>query len=312
MNAFDESALWLKSKVYLDRGLAARDGDDFGSFHLWAALALELLGKAALAKVHPALVADPSHFESLLVACGRPVSDSTRTIGAKTTYQRIRALSKEFDERSEKFCMLMANRRNADIHSGACPTEGLEARAWVPEFWRIATLLNRLAGHDLVTWVGEGEANRVQELLADTSLILAKAVESRVARCAAEFESRYPRGSQNRTVLEAAVTQSFVPPGPPSLTSADRYIRLSCPACDCDGWLFGMEIESHREPVEYDPEDGAAWQTESVTYASESFMCMACNLRLEGRIELHAAGVIDEFVESRDVEPDYEPDYGND
>lgn len=312
MNPFDAAALWSKSKIYVDRGLIARDSDDFSTFHLWSALALELLAKAALAKIHPTLVADPTQFESLLAACNHPVSDATRTITAKTAYQRLRVLSKNFDERSERFSMLMANRRNEEIHSGSCPTVGLEPRAWVPEFWRIAALLNEMAGRTLESWVGEDEAGRVSELLKDTSLVIAKAIESRVARCGAEFERRYPKGTQNRSVVEEAVKNSFVPAGHQNITTADNHIRIDCPSCACKGWLFGMEIESHRDPIEYDPEDGAAWQTETVTYAAEAFMCIACDLRLEGRVELDAAGVVDEFEESRDVEPDYEPDYGND
>jgi len=88
MNAFDAEALFSKSQVFVERGLRARDAGEFDVFHMWAALALELLGKSTLAAVHPALIADPTKIESLLYACGRQVSDEVRSITAKTIYER--------------------------------------------------------------------------------------------------------------------------------------------------------------------------------------------------------------------------------
>src|SRR5690606_14137761 len=119
----------------------ARDAGDQGLFHMWAALALELLGKSALAHVHPTLVADPTKFNSLLAACGRLDTDDVRSIAAKTVYERLRVLSKSYDQRAADFCMLMANRRNEELHSGSSPTTDLKPDAWVPEFWRIAEII---------------------------------------------------------------------------------------------------------------------------------------------------------------------------
>jgi hypothetical protein len=68
--ALQRDALYSKSQVYIRRGLRAQADNDTEEYQLWASLALELLGKAALSKVHPALIADPhttSRF-SLLVA----------------------------------------------------------------------------------------------------------------------------------------------------------------------------------------------------------------------------------------------------
>lgn len=82
--ALDRDALYAKSQVYIRRGLRAQADKDTEEYQLWASLALELLGKAALAKVHPALVADPTHYQSLFAACGRQLSPEIKTIGAKT------------------------------------------------------------------------------------------------------------------------------------------------------------------------------------------------------------------------------------
>ena len=79
-------ALYTKSQVYIRRGLRAQSNEEAEEYQLWASLALELLGKAALAKVHPALIADPQHYQSLFAACGRELSTDVRTITAQNSF----------------------------------------------------------------------------------------------------------------------------------------------------------------------------------------------------------------------------------
>jgi hypothetical protein len=79
MTAFSYESLWNKSKAYVDRSLRGRDDSDAHAHYLWAAVALELLGKAYLARIHPSLVADPTHFHSLSAACGRSLSPDLKS-----------------------------------------------------------------------------------------------------------------------------------------------------------------------------------------------------------------------------------------
>ncbi|HWK32608.1 MAG TPA: hypothetical protein VNR51_02870, partial [Hyphomicrobium sp.] len=57
--AISGDALHAKSKVYIGRALARKAHGDLEEYQLWSSLALELLGKAALARKHPSLVVDP-------------------------------------------------------------------------------------------------------------------------------------------------------------------------------------------------------------------------------------------------------------
>jgi hypothetical protein len=52
---YDHEALWSKAKVFLNRAMDPDSGRAFDEQALWAAAALELLGKAALARVSPAV-----------------------------------------------------------------------------------------------------------------------------------------------------------------------------------------------------------------------------------------------------------------
>lgn len=313
MTAFDPTALWAKSKVFIEKGLLARDNADFATFHMWAALALELLGKSALAHIHPALVADPQQFESLLAACGRPNTDKTRSIAAKTVYERLKALSKDFDEKSARFCQLMANRRNEELHSGASPTADLDPRGWVPGYWRIAETISKMASRTIEDWIGEEEAARARRVVADASTVVTAAVEARVARCEADFKRRYPEHSPDRQQVLSLTEKTEVPMGHRDLVFwSDHYERVACPACGAKGWIFGNEASSHRRPIEYDENFDNVWQMEDVTYFTEAFLCAACSLALNGRVELDAVNMPQEYEQERLVEPDYEPDYGND
>lgn len=58
-NPFDHDALWTKAKLFLNRAMDD-DPRSFDERALWAALALELLAKAALARVSPLLIAEPN------------------------------------------------------------------------------------------------------------------------------------------------------------------------------------------------------------------------------------------------------------
>jgi hypothetical protein len=56
--ALASETLLGKSKAYIARALVAKARKELGEYQLWASLALELLGKAALSSVHPCLVAE--------------------------------------------------------------------------------------------------------------------------------------------------------------------------------------------------------------------------------------------------------------
>jgi hypothetical protein len=127
--------LYSKSQVYIGRGLRAKNAGDLEEYQLWASLALELLAKSSLSDVHPSLVADPTHYQSLFAACGKPLSADVKTITAKTLFERLGHISQAFDTRLKTFCEQLALRRNSEIHSGESPFSGMLLEAWEKHFW---------------------------------------------------------------------------------------------------------------------------------------------------------------------------------
>lgn len=218
---FEYEALWAKSRSFVERSLRARDDEDEIAFHLWAAFALEMLAKSTLASIHPCLVADPSKLHSLLGACGIRRSDELRTIGAATAFERLGYIDKRFDKKNVDSAKLIAERRNAEVHSGASPA--ISDDAWVPSFWNIADLMLSMQTKTLEDWVGREEALRVRDVVSGRNKLHVANVRARIARRAREFALRYPQGSAERSLL---ADTARVAPVPRRLTvQADGFAR---------------------------------------------------------------------------------------
>ncbi|MEQ8572032.1 MAG: hypothetical protein RMA76_44330 [Deltaproteobacteria bacterium] len=274
-------------------------------FHMWSALALELLGKSSLASIHPTLVAEPTHTKSILAACGKAADDGLRSISGKQTYERLGFLTKEFDERTRKNCSLMADRRNAELHSGVSPTTRLRPEAWVPDFWRAASVILRIQDRSLEDWTGPQEAERVDRILADRTQVLVESVRARIARCKAEFNKRLPAQDFSRKLFIDQINKTVLTVDAVAKQGLhDGSSRVECPACGCLGWLFGTELDVAPGDLDYD--GGMPFMYATVTYGSEAFLCGACGLRLDGQEELRIGEVAEEFEreEERDVEYD--------
>jgi hypothetical protein len=312
MSAFSAEALWAKSKLYVERSLLARDHSDDASFHLWGALALELLGKAALARIHPVLVCDPTDQKSLMHACGVKDPPDKKSITAKTLYERLPQLSPQFDEKMKNFCMLTANRRNAELHSGESPMSGLDPRAWVPAYWRAVSVVLQMQGKSLKEWLGAEEATAVTAILTDTNQLQQQAVAARIRRRRSEYAAKFGDGTPERAEARArsySRQASFE-----WVLEADELSEVSCPACDSRAWLFGSLWDSQitDQGVDGDPEEGYyPYETVTHTYTCERFRCSECGLRLEGSEEIEMADLPTEFEMEETREADFGPDYGN-
>lgn len=313
MTAFEHESLWNKSKVFVDRAIRARDNGEPIEFHLWAAVALEMLGKATLAQIHPTLVADPSHIQSLLTAAGRPSGVNMKSIAAKTVFERLRLTVPSFDERMERECMLMANRRNAELHSGESPIVGLDPRSWVPPFWKAAEVLTAHQNRSLEVWLGADEAGRVREVLRDTAELVRQTVIARIQRRRAEIDARYAPGTRERLEAEIRAAARALPAR--FYGSADAFEESGCPACGMKGWLFGSTGDEEVVEIEGEPDSGwgpGYYEIVRTTFYVEEYRCPECGLRLEGRDEVSIADLPSEFETDEEREPDYEAEYGND
>lgn len=286
--------LFNKSKVFIKKGIINRNENDMSEFLLWASLSLEILGKATLAYVHPSLIVDPNDPKGLLVACGYKKHDDFKTIQAKTVFERLHtSLSiTKFDQRKKDFCMSLANKRNAELHSGLLPFDGIRLEAILPQLWEVCVILLEFQNKQLDDWIGKEEAARALQIIADHSAILKTIVESRVESFRQEYRRKY----------------SQTPPTYKYILDENEEL-INCPACDNEALAYG-----ELNDKEYlSRSDETPWYTEyRYFYDITEVHCWYCNLKLNGYDEVEI--IIDEpaFTKDVDEEPDYDYDYGND
>jgi hypothetical protein len=312
--ALERDALYAKSQVYIRRGLRAQADNDTEEYQLWASLALELLGKAALAKVHPVLVADPTHYQSIFAACGRQLSADIKTIAAKTLFERLGHIDKSFDTRHQKFCAQMALRRNAELHSGQSPFSGMSAEAWEKEFWGAVETVLAMQNETLKSWLGAEDAKAPAKIIEQAAEALQWAVQHRVSRCKEDFETKYqdPKRRQERIEESKELTWNDY--------SWEGRGRATCPACSAFGFLGGTlwteEVTDTEEGWLTDDRGefygGPPMETVKRTFNVETFECPVCSLHLYGTKEIAAADLPDEFSTEEVRELEFEPEYGND
>lgn len=298
---YDHEALWNKAKVFLNRAMddsAERSPDEEA---LWAAAALELLGKAALARVSPLLIATPSEDGvNILIAAGLIEGDARfNSVTASTIFKRCQRAFRPFNAMdAQKF----ADARNEYLH-GASLGFVLPTDAWWPKFWSLASVLVAAQDRELSDLVGDDRLAAVEQHLEQNTKNVEHRTEALIAR-AQQRLSQYRAGT-----LPAKIQ---------ALWAADADITLGleysashpCPACGAAGLLEGNEYSDAAYEYEYtDPESfPSIWAT--LTVPSDFFSCPNCHLALEYDLIVEA-GIPDCF-EVIDDDPPLDQEYGND
>ena len=303
----NDDALHAKSKVYIGRALTRKGAGAFDEYQIWASLALELLGKAALARKHPSLVVDPTHWQSMFVAAGINITTDVKTITAKTLYERLAHLVPRFDKTIQEFCREIAERRNAEFHSADLPFQTMRLDAWEARYWHACDTILRQINSSLEQWLGATDAKAPRQLLDEAAKALKAAVAFRVKAAKENFKTftktRREQLASKAEMQEPQHCTSFF------RGSYDKIWAESCPACNCRALMTG---EQSGEDISQEGDEGGIWETVNREFVGEDFHCPACDLTLTGSQEFVAAGLnyIHEDQQQRDLE--YEPDYGND
>ena len=131
---FDDEALWLKAKLFLNRAMDPDSHRSFDEQAFWASASLELLAKAALAKQSPILIAVPDEGgANLLMAIGLIEGTAKfNSISANTIFKRCERAFKPF---SGIDAQRLADARNEYLHGAAVGFMPLTPDSWWPRFW---------------------------------------------------------------------------------------------------------------------------------------------------------------------------------
>ncbi len=180
-NTWDSDALLAKAQRYIEATLA--QPKDQWTFALFSSLCLELLCRAALAKVSPVLLADPNDWNNIYYALGyTPTAKkfSPKSIDIKTVIDRLGETVPGFTDEHQKFCALHATKRNAELHCGDMPFDDEKHSAWLPKFYKACSILLKFLDTKLSDFVGESEVKVADKLMSAAADEFAKAARGTV------------------------------------------------------------------------------------------------------------------------------------
>lgn len=301
LHPYDPDTLWIKARLFTHR---AMDGDrEFEEQAFWASAAFELLGKAALAKVSPILIANPNpDGHSVLVASGLLAPDEKfHTIPAHTLWSRCRRAFKPFNDKEALYISAV---RNDYLHAGTVGTEGTP-EVWWPRYWAQVAILVSHLDREMEELVGATGAGIVATYLEVNREGQKRRLEALIERARTRL-ALHESGSLS-AVLERT-WDAFSPYSMSHSTSQD------CPACGAAGVISGDEkLESRAEHFgvrygDHEYEDVTIWDS----IASEIFSCDHCHLELNDSGLLEAAGCELSFEVEGDPATYYDaPEYDN-
>lgn len=301
---WNPQAFYDKAERYIQEahGLDT-DGWDYA---LWSSLSLELLARAALANVHPALLSEPDKSGSNLVsALGfEPIEKkfTPKSIAVTDVFRRLTALLPDFLVEHENFGIQHTGRRNAELHSGELAFDGVKGAAWQPRFYQTCKVLLASMGMTLEEFVGANEAKAAEALIAAAADESAKAVLGDVEAHRKVWAAK-DAGERATLVAQAEVW-----------ASRHEGHRVTCPACDTLALVFGGPVAAATRKIEDDV------IIERQEYLPTHFECIACGLKIHNLSRLAVVELAGRYTNTQEYDaaehyggpaddwPDYEED----
>lgn len=283
---WSKDALLTKAQRYAEEMLS-HDRDDW-RFGILSSLALELLARAALAHVSPALLADPKEWTYLYYALGHTPKTPKfipKSVDISAVFARLREIVPKFDVRLEGQCVLHLTRRNDELHSGNSPFDGIGTSDWLPVYYEACDVLLSSIGESLATFLGPTEAAVAAQMIAASTNESAKAVAKRVQACKTLWDALSDE-ERERKAAQASLWAS---------RRAGHGVQ--CPACSSFALLNG----SPAAPPVQRLKDGKVVETQA--FLPSRFECISCGLKVSGLAELHACKLGDAFKATSTYEP---------
>jgi hypothetical protein len=273
VSVWNYDLLWNKAKLYVQRALDEEREDEM--FPFWSALALEFLGRATLAYVHPVLLADPREGENILYTFGYSKSKHTpKSIPAKTVFDRCKSMVPDFTAKEFDICLAIIERRNEELHSGIAPFESFPTKLWLADYYRVSKLLLMFQNKELKDLFGiEGAAAEIMIKKVEDALI--KSVKELIIKHRSDFEKL------SEEEMDKSRLDSFL-----NIEKAHPHYKKEdiCIACKGGGIITGELIKISDAKMKED-----VIEQEFVILPTH-FTCFSCGLKLTNHSQLNIAG----------------------
>ena len=272
---WNSDLLYNKAKLYAER--AHDESVDSALFGLWMSLALELLARAALAHIHPVLLADPREQDNIHYAFGIIPAKPPKSIPTKALFARCSVFVQGFTDKMSAHCLIVSDRRNSELHSGVAAFENIDNAKWLPNTYEVMEVLLVHLGRDFRDFLGEQGAVAL-ETLKDRKDTIKNEVQNKLSAARKFYQGLSP---DERTAADSAAE----PKTNAWLKESRLRLKSSCPACENPAVISGEVVG--RSPVRIDEGDPSI--SREVRMLPNKLHCAFCNLLLSSFQELKEA-----------------------
>lgn len=272
---WDSNLLYDKARLFAQR--AHDEPLESSLFAFWMSVSLEILARAALAQIHPVLLADPREQDNIHFAFGINPKGLPKSIPAKALFARCSVFVDGFTDKMSGHCLIVADRRNTELHSGVAAFENLDNWKWLPATYEVMEILLKHLGRDFADFLADHEDVAV-EALKDRREGIKNDVQTKLtaARKLYSDMAAEERARVNTAALEATAAW---------LKGNSLRRKISCPACEQDAVIGGETVG--RSPVRIDEEENSI--SREVRVMPNKIHCAHCKLTLASFQELREA-----------------------
>ena len=177
-------------------------------------------------------------------------------------------------------CLIMADRRNSELHSGMAAFECIDNSSWLPATYEVIEVLLKHLHHDFEDFLTENHSGFAENLLADRRNNIKKDVQSRISK-AKNFYANAPEDWKlERKEKSDLLIENL-------LRSNNLRRRCTCPACSMNAVIAGETIG--RSLARIDTINLTI--TREVRVLPNNLSCYFCRLLLNGYQELKEANL---------------------
>ena len=282
-------SLYNKAKVFAQRAHSEPVNSTLFSF--WMSLSLELLARSALYHIHPVLLADPKEPDNLQYAFGIVPKGIPRSIAAKALFARCSVFIKDFTDKMSGHCLIVADRRNSELHTGAAAFEGLDNAKWLPESYEVMQVLLAHLGRDFKDFLGD-HGQVALEAIKDRRDTIKKEVHDKLSAARKAYEALSREDKAARDGNAPAAIKSWM---------AGTKLRRPCPCPACKNTaVVGGETVS-RSPVKIDEDDNVIRR--EIRVLPNRLRCAYCNLSLVSYQEVKEADLGSIYTITEEEDP---------
>lgn len=276
---WSKEAFFSKAQRYAEKMVEQDDSN--WEFGFWSAVTLELLVRASISNVSPALIADGKDWNSILYALNKTPNQkkfNPKSANISELLKKSESLFPDFTNEMLNFSITHMNRRNSELHSGSLPFDDIGTSSWIPMFYFTCKVLVTSMEETLSTLFGTETAAEAEIQIAALLDESAKSVRGTIA----EHKKIWDAKSDDEK--ERLTTQAEL------LSTRHHGHRVQCPACNSVALLQGSSTRTLRPEID---DDGVI---EKQAMRPSSFACIACGLKISGFSKLAACGLGDTFI----------------